>query len=60
MSYFTNFAKTGNPNGPGLPAWPAFGADHSLIHFDKTITAGPDTLYARHEFLEKHLPKLQF
>jgi para-nitrobenzyl esterase len=23
-TYWTNFAKNGNPNGPGVPSWPAF------------------------------------
>ncbi len=30
-SYWTNFAKTGNPNGPGLPAWPAFKEDRQVL-----------------------------
>ncbi len=33
-TYWTNFAKYGNPNGPGLPRWPAFtDADQEVMHF---------------------------
>jgi para-nitrobenzyl esterase len=53
MSYWTNFAKTGDPNGPGLPAWPRYDKDGLLIHLDSTITTGPDILRPRYEFLLK-------
>ncbi len=29
QAYFVNFIKTGNPNGPGLPEWPAYRADNN-------------------------------
>ena len=60
MSYWTNFAKTGDPNGPGLPEWPKDGKDDSLIHLDSTITSGPDTLRPRYEFLLEGMPPFHF
>jgi para-nitrobenzyl esterase len=60
MSYWTNFAKTGDPNGPGLPAWPRYGKDDQLIHLDSAITSGPDTQRPRYEFLLKGMPPFRF
>ena len=60
MSYWTNFAKTGDPNGPGLPEWPTYGESDPLIHLDSTITSGSDTLRPRYEFLLKGLPPMRF
>jgi para-nitrobenzyl esterase len=60
MAYWTNFAKTGDPNGPGLPEWPKYDKDDSLIHLDSAITTGPDTLRPRYEFLLRGIPAFGF
>jgi para-nitrobenzyl esterase len=60
MSYWSNFARTGDPNGAGLPEWPKYGEGDPLIHLDSTITSGPDTLRTRYEFLLKGLPPMRF
>jgi para-nitrobenzyl esterase len=56
MGYWTNFAKTGDPNGAGLAEWPKYGKGDELIHLDSTITSGPDKLRPRYEFLAKGMP----
>jgi para-nitrobenzyl esterase len=59
MGYWTNFAKTGDPNGPGLPEWPRFDKTGQLIHLDATIANGPDTVRPRYEFLMENPSKTE-
>jgi para-nitrobenzyl esterase len=50
MDYWTNFAKKGDPNGPGLPEWPKYGEGDPVLHLDNPITARPDEYRGRYEF----------
>jgi len=59
-SYWVNFAKTGNPNGSGLPVWPKYDSKdgYKLMHLSgKNTHAAADTLRGRHEFLDAHAGK---
>ena len=41
QAYWTNFARTGNPNASGLPNWPAWGPDEKeflLVNRDASVT----------------------
>jgi para-nitrobenzyl esterase len=42
--YWTNFAKTGDPNSKALPKWPQYNqkTDFSVMHFAPTSQAKPD------------------
>jgi para-nitrobenzyl esterase len=41
-TYWTNFTKKGNPNGEGLPQWPAFNArEATVIYLDSQPHTGP-------------------
>jgi len=58
MTYWTNFAKSGDPNGQGLPVWPKYDADDQIIHLNNPITSGPDPARARYEFLLQGIPPM--
>jgi para-nitrobenzyl esterase len=54
QSYWTNFAKSGNPNGEGLPNWPAYTRDSwQIVVLDSTVSARPDDHRDRYLFLQK-------
>jgi len=57
-AYFANFIKTGNPNGVGLPTWPAASQSNGqVLRLDVTTKAEPDQTRARYQFLEQHAAK---
>jgi len=52
-SYWANFARAGDPNGPGLPKWPPYeAASRRVLHLDETITEAADGTRARYETLD--------
>jgi para-nitrobenzyl esterase len=51
-TYWTNFAKTGNPNGEGMPAWPSYdkAGGYQVMHLDVNVAPAPDAHRDRLEF----------
>jgi para-nitrobenzyl esterase len=54
MTYWTNFARSGNPNGPGLPEWPAWSAgSRRLLRINAKSAAEPEQGRARMELHDR-------
>lgn len=59
-TYWTNFAKTGNPNGSGLPNWPQYNLQNEEIldiDVDGKPTSKPDPRKAIFNVIEKAFKK---
>lgn len=54
QDYWTNFAKTGNPNGGSLPNWPTYNAagQWQVMHLSPNPHASPDQHRDRYLFLQ--------
>lgn len=55
QNYWTNFAKTGDPNSAGLPHWPAYNqaAKWQAMHLSPDSEARPDRHRDRYLFLQQ-------
>ena len=54
MSYWSNFATSGDPNGSSLPSWPRYekSTGYQVMHLDETSNASPDTTRKRYETID--------
>jgi para-nitrobenzyl esterase len=59
-SYDVNFARTGDPNGAGLPQWPAFTAQNEQVMvYEATAGAGTYPLLEKVKVLDAYFNRLR-
>jgi para-nitrobenzyl esterase len=61
MSYWANFARAGNPNGPGLPEWPGYDkrSGYQMMNLNSDVRPAPEPHRGRYEFLDAYTGKMR-
>jgi para-nitrobenzyl esterase len=61
MSYWTNFARCGDPNGASLPKWPRYDKEsgYLVLHLGDPTQAAPDSRRSRYEALDAFTARLR-
>ena len=58
-TYWTNFARTGDPNSPALPAWPAFNPGQQVLAIGADTRPVPLTNRDEHELMDDYMDSLR-
>jgi para-nitrobenzyl esterase len=59
QGYWVNFARTGNPNGPGLPEWPAFARGNRIMELSDEPHAADWPDAAEHRLWDRYMASLR-